>query len=67
MSAQQDIEVLLVRPKQACQILAIGQTRLFELLNSNELESFREGGGRWISVASIRRYVLRRLEEAQAS
>ena len=65
MTVQSDIETLVVRPKQACQILAIGPTRLFELLNRNELESFRDGGGRWISVESIRHYVRRRLEEAR--
>lgn len=67
MSVEHDIEILLVRPKQACQMLSIGQTRLFELLTSNELESFRDGGGRWISVASIRAYVRRQLEQARAA
>ena len=67
MSVQGDIEVLLVRPKQACEMLSIGQTRLFELLNNNELQSFEDGGGRWISVASIKGYVARQLEQARAA
>jgi len=67
MSVQNEIEVLVVRPKQACQMLAIGQTRLFELLNHDELESFKDGGGRWITTRSIRAYVDRQLERARAA
>ena len=67
MGTQNDIEVLVVRPKQACQMLSIGQTRLFELLNSNELQSFKDGGGRWITMQSIRDYVRRQLERSQAA
>ena len=67
MTVQSDIEVLLVRPRQACEMLSIGQTRLFELLNQRELQSFKDGGGRWISVASIRAYVERQLAQARAA
>jgi hypothetical protein len=59
-----DTEVLVVRPKRAAEMLSIGQTRLFELLNKGEIEGFRSGGGRWISVSSIRAYVERQLEGA---
>jgi hypothetical protein len=66
MSVQGDIEVLVVRPKQACAMLSIGMTRLFELLNQKELESFREGGGRWITTQSLRNYVARQVERSAA-
>lgn len=67
MNTQTDTEVLLVRPRRACEMLSIGQTRLFELLNADELQSFKDGGGRWISVESIRNYVGRQLARSQAS
>lgn len=67
MTIQSDTEILVVRPKRACEMLSIGQTRLFELLNQNELQSFKDGGGRWISVESIRQYVRRQLGQAQAA
>jgi hypothetical protein len=66
VSVQGDIEVLVVRPKQACTMLSIGQTRLFELLNAGELESFRDGGGRWITTQSLRNYVARQVERSAA-
>jgi hypothetical protein len=40
-----DIEfgALVVKPKQACRMLACGITRLYELLDAGELESFMDG------------------------
>jgi excisionase family DNA binding protein len=61
-----DDEALVVRPKRACRLLSIGTTRLYELLDRGELESFRDGGGRWISATSIRTYIERQLERARA-
>lgn len=62
-----DNEVLVVRPKRACQMLAVGQTRLYELIDRREVESFRDGGGRWITVQSMRDYVERQLERSRAA
>lgn len=67
MSGQSDAAVLVVRPKRACEMLSIGQTRLFELLGQSELESFKDGGGRWITTRSIHAYVQRQLERSQAA
>ena len=53
MTAQIDVQVLVVRPRRACEVLSIGMTRLFELLNNGELESFKTGGGRWITTESL--------------
>jgi hypothetical protein len=56
-----DFGRLVVKPKDACRMLACGNTRLYELLASGELESFLDGCSRKITVESIRRYVARRL------
>jgi hypothetical protein len=56
---------LLVRPRIARRMLGDCSTqRLYELLNSGALESFRDGRARLITTASIRRYIRRRLAEA---
>lgn len=47
-------EPLAVTPRQACRLLAIGNTRLYELLAARELESYRDGRCRRITMASIR-------------
>jgi excisionase family DNA binding protein len=55
-------EAFVVTPRRARHLLAIGNTRLYELLNAGELESYRDGGARRITMASIHRYIVRRLE-----
>ena len=56
---------IVVRPRQACDMLSVGLTRLYELMNNGELKSFKDGKSRKITVASIRAYVDRRLRAAQ--
>jgi len=55
------VEPLLVRPRIAWRLLGCGNTHGYELLNKGELESFRDGRSRNITVASIHRYIARRL------
>jgi excisionase family DNA binding protein len=43
--------------------LKIGRAKIYQLLNSGELESYREGGSRKILWRSIESYVERRLAE----
>jgi excisionase family DNA binding protein len=43
--------------------LRIGREKLYQLLNSGELESYREGGSRRILWRSIEAYVERRLKQ----
>jgi excisionase family DNA binding protein len=50
-----DLEPLAVTPRQACGLLNIGNTRLYELIAAGELESYHEGRARRITMASIRR------------
>lgn len=53
-----DISVpLVVAPREACRMLSIGLTQLYELLHNGDLESYRDGGSRRITVSSIRAYV----------
>jgi hypothetical protein len=61
-----DVEPLLVRPRVAWKMLACGNTRGYELLAAGELESFLDGGARKITVASIHRYIERRLEQGSS-
>src|SRR5438105_339336 len=48
---------LVVSPRQACQLLSVGLTRLYELLNKGRLDSFMVGRSRRITVASIHAYI----------
>jgi len=56
---------LAVPPKTAAAMLGLGQTTLFKLLNSGELESYTEGSARRILTSSIHAYVQRRLEASR--
>jgi excisionase family DNA binding protein len=54
-----DFEPLAVSPRQACLLLGIGNTRLYQLLGAGELASYNEGRARRITTASIRERVAR--------
>lgn len=60
-TALSEDERLVVSPRRARYMLDCGNTRLYELLNSNELESYLDGRSRKVTVASIHRYIARRL------
>ena len=60
-------EPLAVSPRQACLLLGVGITRLYELIGNGELESYRDGRARRITMQSIRRRVERLLAAAGAS
>jgi hypothetical protein len=47
-------------------MLSSGLTRVYELINTGELESYLDGRSRKITVASIKRYIARRLEAEAA-
>jgi excisionase family DNA binding protein len=55
------VEPLVVPPRQACTMLCVGLTRLYELLHEGELESYRHGRSRRITTASIRAYIERQI------
>jgi len=54
-------EPLVVKPREARQLLAVGNTYLYELISAGELDSFRDGRSRKITIESIHRYIARRL------
>jgi excisionase family DNA binding protein len=57
---------LIVKPRDAEIMLNCSHKRLYELLNAGELESFRDGGSRKITVESINAYIKRKLQSAAA-
>ena len=61
-TALRDDERLVVCPRRARYMLDCGNTRLYELLKNQELDSYLDGRSRKIMVDSINRYIARRLE-----
>jgi hypothetical protein len=56
-----DLGPLVVKPRQARLMLSCSHKKLYKLLATGELESFRDGGSRKITVASIERRIARLL------
>jgi hypothetical protein len=56
---------LVVSPRRARYLLNVGNTRLYELLASGELDSFLDGRARKITMASIGQYIARQLSKNQ--
>ena len=61
------LEPLAVTPRQACLLLRIGNTHLYELLGAGELDSYKDGRARRITMDSIRRRIARLLATATAT
>ena len=57
-----DDEPLVVSPRRARRLLDVGNTRLYELIAARELETFKDGKSRKITIASIRAYIARKIE-----
>ena len=51
----------VVRPKVAFRLLNVNPSRGYRLLNSGELESYRDGATRQVTVRSIKRYLAYKL------
>lgn len=51
------MEVLTVSPKQAAQSLGIGLTKLYELMNSGQIDTVKLTHRRLVKVESVRRLV----------
>jgi hypothetical protein len=60
---QVDAEPLVVSPKRACQMLDCSMTRFYELSNSGQIQSYREGKSRKAIVASIKAHIARQLKQ----
>jgi excisionase family DNA binding protein len=52
---------LVASPKQAMRKIQVSRKKLYELINSGELQSYTEGKSRRILVKSITEYIERRL------
>lgn len=60
------VDRLLLTPEDAAELLAVGRTKIYELLRTGALESVRIGAARRIPAAALTAYVerLRRDEAA---
>lgn len=54
-----DLEPLAVSPRQACLLLSVGTTRLYQLIGNGELVAYRDGRSRRVTMQSIRARVAR--------
>jgi excisionase family DNA binding protein len=52
---------LVASPNQAMRAIQVSRKKLYELINTGELESYTEGKSRRITVKSIHDYIERRL------
>jgi excisionase family DNA binding protein len=55
----QSLEPLAVSPRQACVLLGVGNTRLYELIRDGELVTYHEGRARRVTMESIHARVAR--------
>jgi hypothetical protein len=60
-----DLEPLVVSPGIAARKLNESRNRIYERINSGELESYKDGGARKITMASIRALIQRKLEASR--
>ena len=61
------LEPLAVSPREACRLLSIGNTYLYRLIAERELDSYRDGRARRITMESIRRRIVQLLAAAGAT
>jgi excisionase family DNA binding protein len=52
---------LVASPNQAMRVIQVSRKKLYELINTGELENYTEGKSRRITVKSINDYIERRL------
>jgi excisionase family DNA binding protein len=67
ISAADPPEPLVVRPRVAWRLLDCGNAYGYRLIAAGELQSYRDGRARKITVESIHRYIKRRLAEGGLS
>jgi excisionase family DNA binding protein len=65
ISASDKLEPLVVRPRVAWRLLNCGHAYGYRLIASGELDSYRDGRARKITVESIRRYITRRVSDGR--
>lgn len=55
---ERPVEPITVRIKDACRLTGIGRSKLYELIDTGEIETFKVGTMTLIPVASIRRFLV---------
>ena len=55
------ISPLVVKPRDACTMIGCSHKRLYQLLAEKELDSFKDGRSRKITVESIKSYIAQKL------
>ncbi len=61
-----DDDKLVVRPARAAALLDIGIVKVYELINSGELESYKDGSARKVTMRSIKARMERLLAETKS-
>ena len=61
-----DLESLIVKPRDACKMLSCSRKRLYQMLAHGDLESFKDGRSRKITVNSIKRHIASRLASGRS-
>lgn len=59
-SVERPVEPITVRIKDACRMTGIGRSKLYELIDTGEIETFKVGTMTLIPVTSIRRFLVSR-------
>jgi excisionase family DNA binding protein len=54
---------LAVPPLEAARLLSLGMTKIYRLMRAGELESYRDGRARRITMRSIHNHMARRLAD----
>jgi len=54
---------LAVPPLEAARLLSLGMTKIYRLMRSGELESYKDGRARRITMSSIHEHLARRLAD----
>src|SRR5262245_56124830 len=55
---------LAVPPREASRLLSVGMSRLYQLMRTGELESYRDGRSRRITMTSIQKRMARQLADS---
>lgn len=61
------VEPLVVRPEKAAKLLDCSRVYLYQLINAGELETYRDGVARKITMRSIHARIERKLKEHKAA
>ena len=61
------LEPLAASPREACTLLNLGLTRLYQLIRNDELDSYLDGSSRRITMESIHRRLERLLANARTT